>query len=714
MASLKSEKSTKLPDQVLALEASLKSSIPKKGIAEVRQAYLLGEQAHRGQTRNSGEAYIFHPIAVAQILADKGLDKETIIAAILHDTIEDTDLDKDDINEQFGDAVADLVDGVTKLDKFRFASRMEASAESFRKMMLAMSRDIRVILIKLADRLHNMRTLDAMPPEKKRRIATETLQIYAPIAHRLGMDSIRRELQDLSFKAKHPMRYRIIRGLVEQAQGRNKERLISIGKALRTRLKSERIKCTIDGRAKSPYSVYRKMKTKTLAFRDILDLLGFRVIVNSVSQCYMALGVVHNLYKPRPGRFKDYIALPKSNGYQSLHTGLFGPYGDPIEIQIRTRDMDVVAEQGIAAHWTYKVNQNDGGNTATRASEWLRRLLDIQTQAGNSQEFLESVKVELFPDEVYVFTPRGKIIRLPRNASVLDFAYAVHTDVGNHAVHAWVDKNLAPLRQRLNNGETVDIITANSAEPRPTWLDYVVTGKARTAIRHHLKQLKHEEAVQVGHRMLDRALVARSSSLDVITDSVIKDYLQELKFSRLEELLTDIALGNRMPSLVARHLLNKSVDEDIVEPGEALLLTGDEGHVVSYAKCCHPIPGDKIVGYLTAGKGIVVHRVSCHNLKELRKNPDRKITVAWDDDDHNTFSVEMRVEVHNQPGVLAQVASIISETGTNIEHVENIERDGKTSMLVITIAVTNRLHLARVMRRLRNKPVVISVHRSRG
>lgn len=714
MATPSPQLGNEIPKQVLDLERCLKQQGHRKELSEVRQAYLLGEKAHRGQTRNSGEAYIFHPIAVAQILAEFGLDKETVIAAILHDTIEDTELSKDDITAQFGEVVADLVDGVTKLDKFHFASRTEATAESFRKMMLAMSRDIRVILIKLADRLHNMRTLGSMPRDKQRRIATETMQIYAPIAQRLGMDSIRRELQDLSFRARHPMRYRIISGLVKQAEGRNQERLININQALTTRLKSARIKCQIEGRVKTPYSVYQKMKSRTLAFRDILDLLGFRIIVKNVAQCYLALGVVHNLYKPRPGRFKDYIALPKANGYQSLHTGLFGPFGDPIEIQIRTQDMAVVADQGIAAHWAYKLDQNDGGSTAARASEWLRRLLDIQTQAGNSQEFLENVKVELFPDEVYVFTPRGKIIRMPRNASVLDFAYAVHTDVGNHAVQAWVDKNLAPLRQRVNNGETIDIITAKSAEPRASWLDHVVTGKARTAIRHHLKNLKHEEAVQVGHRMLDRALVARQSSLDNLSEQAISAYLHDLNFSRLEELLTDIALGNRMPSMVARQLLNKSGDEDLVQPLEALLLTGEEGHVVSYAKCCHPIPGDKIVGYITAGKGIVVHRVSCRNLKEFRKYPDRRIDVAWDDNDRHHFSVEIRVEAHNQPGVLAQVASIISELDTNIEHVENIERDGNTSMLVITLQVSNRRHLARVIRRLRHKKVVISVHRSIG
>jgi len=709
--------SDELPQPVLDLERTLSEYLPDKELALVHEAYLLADQAHEGQTRKTGERYIFHPVEVTQILADLAMDHETLMAALLHDTIEDTPVTKEQVRETFGAAVADLVDGVTKLEKVRFSSQQEAAAESFRKMLLAMARDIRIILIKLADRLHNMRTLGVMRAEKRRRIARETLDVYAPIAQRLGMDVMRRELQDLSFRAIYPDRYRVIRAQAEQAKGRNEGRLDTIRSALATRLEAEGIACDIVGRVKTPYSIYTKMKAKTSAFGDVLDLLGFRIVVDTVSECYQALGVVHNLYKPRTDRFKDYIAIPKANGYQSLHTVLFGPFGDSIEIQIRTADMDRFAEHGIAAHWAYKLGEESTEKTASRARKWLLGILDMQRQAGNSIEFLEHVKADLFPDEIYVFTPNGEIRELPRNSTVLDFAYAVHTDVGNHAVHAWVDKKLVPLRHRLTSGETVKVITTPSAEPRPSWLEYVATSKARTAIRHNLKQLAHEEAIEIGHLMLDRALSALGTSMDAIGEKALQTYLTSAKLDRLEDLLADIALGNRMPRLVARKLCgagNVSPDPDGGSE-EAIMLTGSEGRVVSYGNCCQPIPGDPVIGYLSAGKGIVVHRGNCPNIEDYqRRHPDRVIRVEWDPDDDGLFSVTLRVEVHNRPGVLATIASAISETDTNIEHVVHQERDGETSALLFTIAVHGRKHLARVMRRVRGCQVVISVHRSAG
>jgi len=704
--------SPELPDSVIALEELVSSQLGQQALQDVHRAFLVGAHAHHGQTRKSGEPYILHPVAVARILADMAMDSETLIAAILHDTIEDTPLTKEEVVELFGEVVGEIVDGVTKLDKVRFSTQLEAAAESFRKMMLAMSKDIRVILIKLADRLHNMRTLGVMRPEKKRRIAKETLDIYAPIAHRLGMDIFKRELQNLSFQNLYPKRHEVITNQVRMATGRNEERLNTIQNALQARLNEEGIPCVVDGRGKSPYSIYNKMKTKTASFHDVLDVLGFRIVVDTVGQCYQALGIVHNLYKPRSSRFKDYIAIPKSNGYQGLHTVLFGPFGDPIEIQIRTKAMDTVAERGIAAHWAYKLEE--GANTANRAREWLLGLLDMQKQAGDSIEFLEHVKVDLFPDELYVFTPKGAIKELPRNATALDFAYAVHTDVGNHAVSAWVDKKVVPLRHRLNSGETVKIVTTKSAQPRAGWLENVVTSKARTAIRHFLKNLAHEEAVQIGHLMLDKALIRLGASLDNIGDERINHFLNQLKMQRLEELLAEIALGNRMPSMAARQLLEAEEEaqtETDQHENDAIVLTGSEAHVVSYGNCCHPIPGDPIMGYLSAGKGTVVHRTSCSNMKELRKSKDRWVSVVWSPDESGLYSVWLKIEVNNKPGVLAIVASSIAETDTNIEHVENRAVDAHTAQLLFMVIVKNRQHLARVMRRIRRSGLVISVHR---
>lgn len=694
----------------------LESYLDAGAVDEIRRAFEFGARAHEGQHRLTGEPYIHHPLEVARILAGMHMDHATIAAAILHDTIEDTAVTKQQVIEAFGEEVADLVDGVTKLDKMQFRSRVEAQAESFRKMMLAMSRDLRVILIKLADRMHNMRTLSVMRPDKRRRIALETLEIYAPIAQRLGMNAFKAELQDLGFQAYYPFRHRVLKERLRKLRGNRREIVAKIRRTLEARLKEEGIPCRVVGRIKSPYSIFRKMRAKELSFDKVMDVYGFRIIVNGVSTCYQTLGAVHNLYKPVTGRFRDYIAIPKTNGYQSLHTVLFGPYGSPIEIQIRTRDMDQVAEKGIAAHWIYKSDADKPTSAQMRAREWLLSLLEMQKQAGNSVEFLEHVKVDLFPDEVYVFTPRGEIIQLPRESTVVDFAYAIHTDVGNHCVGARINRDLVPLRTRLKSGMTVEVLTDNGARSSPSWLDFVVTSKARAAIRHHLKNLQQEEAVELGHRMLDRALDALGTSLDAVPDAALQAFLAECRFERLEDLLADIAFGNRMPLLVAQKLLPHTSDGlgYAVPARDALKIKGTEGMVVNYANCCHPIPGDSITGYLSAGKGIVVHVAECPNARELRKHRERIIDLDWDAEISGEFRVALRVEVANKPGVLATIAATIAESGSNIEHVEYQERDGATAALRFTLTVRDRAHLARIIRRTRRNDVTLKVQRITG
>jgi len=705
-----------LPPYVQALKDQL-GYLPAPQLERVLRAFLVGAQAHEGQTRKSGEPYITHPVAVAGILAELGMDAETIIAAILHDTLEDTALSRSALAGEFGETVAELVDGVTKLDKMRFGSRQEADAESFRKMLLAMARDLRVILIKLADRLHNMRTLGAKDPPSRRRIARETLEIYAPIAQRLGMNKIKAELQDLGFRALHPDRYRVISERIRAALGNRREAMGRIETALSQRLAAEHLPARVVGRIKSPWSIYSKMHSEHKSFAQLMDVYGFRVVVESAMNCYMALGVVHGLYKPVDRRFKDFIAIPKANGYQSLHTVLLGPFGAPIEVQIRTAEMDSVAERGVAAHWAYKTDSGPANSAQARAREWLSSLADSQVNTASSDEFIENVKIDLFPDEVYLFTPRGDILSLPRNATALDFAYAVHTDVGDHAVAARVDKKLLPLRTRLESGQLVEIITAPSAVPNPAWLESVVTGKARTAIRQYLKHLQHEDAVDFGHRMLDRALEARSSSLDAIPTEVLDRFLHEIRLKRLEELLAEIALGNRMPDVVARHLLAlRDGQSDDAAPGaspvhEKIRITGAERGVLSFANCCHPLPGDPIMGYLSPGKGIVVHREECPNVAELRKSPERCVAIEWDHDVQGDYRAELRIEVINRPGVLATIAAAIAAADSNIDNVEYAERDLAAATLLFAIEVKNRKHLADVIRRVRRTGVVSGVYR---
>lgn len=704
------------PEAVHALEKRLSDYLPPDQVARVRRAYEVGARAHAGQTRKSGEAYITHPVAVAGILAELRLDAETLCAAILHDALEDTPLPRADIEREFSPTVAELVDGVTKLDKLQFRDRQEAAAESFRKMMLAMARDLRVILIKLADRLHNMRTLDAMAAESRRRIARETLEIYAPIAQRLGMNKVKAELQDLGFRALYPNRHAAISRRIASQPVMRREALATIEAQLAQRLAQEGLRHTLVSRVKSPWSIYTKMKQENKSLEQVLDVFGFRIVVPTVMQCYHALGAVHSLYKPLDARFRDFIAIPKANGYQSLHTVLFGPYGAPVEVQIRTEDMDLVAERGIAAHWVYKVAGTSGSAAQARAQDWVRNLMDSQQSAGSSLEFLENVKVDLFPDEVYLFTPKGDILSLPRNATALDFAYAVHTDVGNHAVAARLDKKLVPLRQKLASGQSVEVITAPSAVPSPQWLEFVVSSKARTAIRHYLKRLEHEDAVDLGHRMLDRALEAMDHSLDRVGTERLEHLLSELRYRRLEELLADIALGNRMPAQVARLLVQEGDELPLPatrtrSPGERIMITGSERGVLSFAQCCHPIPGDEIMGYLSAGKGVVVHRTDCPNVAEYRKAPERCVPMAWDREVQGDYRVALRIEVENKPGVLAQVAAAVAESNSNIDAVEYRERDVSVSVMEFSIEVRNRKHLADVIRRIRRLGVVHGVQR---
>ena len=705
-----------LPAYVLALKDRV-SYLSEAQVAKVISAFQVGADAHAGQERKSGEPYITHPVAVAGIVAELGLDAETIIAAILHDTLEDTELSREALSAEFGEVVAELVDGVTKLDKMQFGTRQEADAESFRKMLLAMARDLRVILIKLADRLHNMRTLGAKDGPSRRRIARETLEIYAPIAQRLGMNKFKAELQDLGFRALYPDRYRVISERIRAAIGNRREAMGKIETALANRLGTENMPCNVVGRIKSPWSIYSKMHDEHKSFAQLMDVYGFRVIVDSAMSCYMALGAAHALYKPFDRRFKDFIAIPKANGYQSLHTVLLGPFGAPIEVQIRTVEMDSVAERGVAAHWAYKTDSGPANSAQARAREWLSSLADSSANTSSSAEFIEAVKIDLFPDEVYLFTPRGDILSLPRNATALDFAYAVHTDVGDHAVAARVDKKLLPLRTRLSSGQLVEIITAPSAMPNPGWLESVVTGKARTAIRQYLKHLQHEDAVDFGHRMLDRALDALGSSLDSIPTAVLDRFLEASKFNRLEELLSDIALGHRMPGMVASQLLVARGERADGAPHasqyvhEKIRITGAERGVLSFANCCHPLPGDDIVGYLSSGKGIVVHREECHNVAELRKSPERCVAIEWDRDVQGDFRAQLRIEVINRPGVLATVAAAIAAADSNIDNVEYVERDAAAATLLFSMEVKSRKHLADVIRRVRRTGVVSGAHR---
>ncbi len=697
--------------QINELCTELGTYLDTHQVEEVYRAYLLGAQAHEGQSRVSGEPYISHPVAVAQILCEMRMDTNSIVAAILHDVIEDTPTLKEHLAEQFGDEVAELVDGVSKLTKIDFRSKAEAQAENFRKMMLAMVKDIRVIIIKLADRLHNMRTLDAMRPDKRRRIASETMDIYAPIANRLGIFKMRHELLDLSIKSAYPMRYRALESACKEVVGYRKEIFNTIEAAIRERLKEGNIKAVVKYRQKNIHSIYRKMKEKKLSFKALTDVFGVRIMTESIDDCYRVLGVMHNLYKPLPGKFKDYLAIPKTNGYQSLHSSLFGPHGVAIEVQIRTEEMEHFAESGIAAHWLYKEGENSTTTAQSRALEWLKSLLEMQQKSGSSQEFLESVKVDLFPDEIYVFTPKGDIKKLPRGSTVVDFAYAVHTDVGNTCVAARIDNRMSPLSSRLYNSQTIEVISSDVSRPHPSWLDFVITAKARTNIRHFLKSLQKTEAVSLGQRLLQQSVGNLIGRDEAITKAKFDKVLEQYRMTDQQELLAEIGLGNRNSSLVAKAMYD--IEEDVTAydgSGKALAIKGTEGMVVSFAKCCRPVPGDAIIGFMSSGKGIVVHQQICRNITETGSE-NRQLSVQWSDHVEGEYLAFMRIQVANQRGVLANLATTIANMSSNIEHVIVTEKDGRISTIEFVITVKDRVHLARIMKKLRRLPVVNRIWR---
>ena len=680
----------------------------------VLEAYRFSEEAHGGQKRLSGEPYITHPLAVAGALAEWRLDSPAIIAALLHDVMEDTAVTKAEIAERFGKQIADLVDGLSKLERLEFQSYQEAQAENFRKMLMAMAHDLRIVLIKLADRLHNLQTMAYVRPDKRRRVAHETLEIYAPIATRLGLNNIARQLQDLSFKHIHPMRFRVLTKAVQAVRGNRRELLSKILDGIRGKLAEASIEAGVFGREKSLFSIYHKMVEKHLSFSQVLDIYGFRVIVKDVPTCYMALGALHSLYKPVPGKFKDYIAIPKNNGYQSLHTTLIGPYGTPMEIQIRTQSMHHVAEEGIASHWLYKDSVETGAELQLKTHKWLNSLLELQASGGDSSEFLEHVKVDLFPDEVYVFTPKGKILALPRGATVIDFAYAVHTDIGHRCVAAHIDHELIPLSAELENGNQVEIITAPQANPNPAWLMYVKTGRARSKIRQFLRSAQQDGSSALGENMLNQELRALGVVPDDIPVAVWERVVQDSGRKSRREIFSDIGLGRTLAAVIAHRL---TASEEVVSGGRGvsapLTIRGTEGMAIQMASCCRPIPGDLIIGLLRKGEGLRIHTQSCPVVKKSRSSePQNWIQVEWEPETGQYFEVRVRVVAKNVPGVLGQVATEISRASVNIEHVSMEEKtSGLYKEMHFLIQVTGRLHLASLMRCVRRVHGVMRINR---
>ncbi len=698
-------------DHLAELMRTLEGYLPESELPGILDAYEAAAAAHKGQDRLSGEAYISHPVSVARILANLHLDAGTIKAALLHDVLEDTACTLADINARFGEDVALLVDGVSKLDKLRFDSAAEAQAESFRKMLLAMVQDLRVILVKLADRTHNMRTIDALPSEKRRRIARETLEIYAPIANRLGMYSLKVELEDLGFKAFTPFRYRVLDRALRRASGSQRQFLRKIVANLNRKIAERSIDARLAARQKRLYSIYSKMRRKHISLSEIVDVFGVRIVVADVDTCYRLLGLVHELYKPMPGRFKDYISIPRVNGYQSLHTTLFGPKSMPLEVQIRTEEMDQLAERGIAAHWQYKAVDKKTHGAEARAREWLHNLMEMQ-HAANSEEFLETVKADLFPDKVYVFTPRGDILRLPRGATAVDFAYAVHTDVGNRCVAAKISRREVPLNTALGNGDTVEIVTARSARPNPSWVNFVTTGKARNAIRAYLKNLKRDEARELGKQLLSQALRPYSLDLRRLRKAQTGSLLGELGESAMNEVYEQLGLGERLAPVVAGMLAQQlGEDDEAATERKPLDIAGTEGLLVTYAGCCNPIPGDDIVGFMSSGRGVIIHRVNCRNVSTYRKHPTKWIPVDWRQGIKGEFQSEIQVRTLNRVGLLAEVAGRISATLSNIGHV-NVETDADESTLLFRLNVRDRRHLAQVIRSIRTNPGVVRVFRT--
>lgn len=694
-----------------SLNLLIQKYLPEEQIKRLKQAYLVARDAHEGQTRSSGEPYITHPVAVACILAEMRLDYETLMAALLHDVIEDTPATYQDMEQLFGKSVAELVEGVSKLDKLKFRDKKEAQAENFRKMIMAMVQDIRVILIKLADRTHNMRTLGSLHPDKRRRIARETLEIYSPLAHRLGIHHLKTELEELGFEALYPNRYRVIKEVVKAARGNRKEMIQKILSEIEGRLTEAGIECHVNGREKHLYSIYRKMHLKEQRFHSIMDIYAFRVIVKDVDTCYRVLGQAHSLYKPRPGRVKDYIAIPKANGYQSLHTSLIGPHGVPVEVQIRTEDMDQMAEMGVAAHWAYK--EGESSTTAQiRAQRWMQSLLELQQSAGSSFEFIESVKSDLFPDEIYVFTPEGRIVELPAGATPVDFAYAVHTDIGHACVGARVDRQPYPLSQALHSGQNVEIITAPGARPNAAWLNFVVSSKARAKIRQMLKNLKRDDSVSLGRRLLNHALGNGRKLSDLPPENIQRE-LDRMKLHSMDDLLAEVGLGNAMSVVVAKNLLGDP-QQTGTSTGRKLPIKGADGVLLTFAKCCRPIPGDPIIAHVSPGKGLVIHHESCRNIRGYQKEPEKFMAVEWDKDIEQEFIAEIKVDMFNHQGALANLTAAINATASNIQSMNTEEKDGRVYSAFIRLTTRDRVHLANIMRKIRIMPDVIKVNRNRN
>ncbi|ACR12552.1 RelA/SpoT family protein [Teredinibacter turnerae] len=698
-----------------SLSHRLSSYLEPAQVNCVKRAYYYAEQAHTGQFRRSGEPYITHPLAVANILASIHMDHQSLMAAMLHDVIEDTGIGKSAISHQFGDQVAEIVDGVSKLAKIDYESQAEKQAKNFQKMAMAMARDLRVIVVKLSDRLHNMRTLGALPPEKKRRIAKETLEIYAPIAHRLGMNDWRIEFEDRGFAAMHPLRATRLHASLQQVRGNRKAIVEKIQSSIEMRLQRETIEGLVIGREKHLYSIYNKMRGKHKSFEEIMDVYAFRIIVENIDTCYRALGAIHNLYKPKPNEFKDYIAIPKENGYQSLHTVVVGTQGVPIEVQIRTKEMDELASRGIAAHWLYKSNGDEESKNGSydRANRWIKRLLEIQQHTNSSVEFVENVKIDLFRDEVYVFTPKGEIIELPAGATAVDFAYAVHTQVGNSCVACRVNDRPAPLSQALESGQKIKIITSSGSQPNPNWLNFVITAKARAAIRHYLKNQRHTESVELGKRMLQRALSNQELQLDKLSDAQIQNVLETTSRESMEKLFEDIGLG-QITAMAITNILSPGSENDTNRNSHApISIESPDGLLISFARCCRPIPGDPVLAHLSTGKGVVVHRETCKNINDLRNKRGSLSEINWSPKVEGEFRSEIRVEVKSERGIIASLATRIANTKTSIEGIQVDERDAEHSVITLTVAVTNRVHLANVMRSIRNMRSVASVSRAK-
>jgi GTP diphosphokinase / guanosine-3',5'-bis(diphosphate) 3'-diphosphatase len=702
-------------------------------IKKVRDAYRFADEAHLGQFRASGDPYITHPIAVAGLCAEWKLDAQAIMAALMHDAMEDCGISKAELIERFGLPVADLVDGLTKLDKLRFSTREESQAESFRKMLLAMARDVRVILIKLADRLHNMRTMDAMAPAKRTRIAGETLEIYAPIAHRLGLNQTYRELQELSFQHLQPWRQAALAKAVQKARGYRRDIVERIQHDVEKAFAHAKLPVQVFGREKTLFSIYKKMREKHLSFAQVNDIFGFRIVVGTLPECYMAMGVLHQLFKPLPGRFKDYIAIPKANGYQSLHTTLVSPLGTAVEFQIRTELMHAVAEKGIAAHWLYKTGGAQVQDAQRLGAMWLQSLIDIQDETHDANEFLEHVKIDLFPDAVYVFTPKSKILALPRGATPVDFAYAIHTDVGDHTVAAKVNGEPVALRTELRSGDVVEIIGTPGARPNPAWLNFVRTGRARSKIRHYLKNMEQEESQDLGEKMLAQALRAEGLKLPGAEgdDAALWQQLTRWSGSKTrDDLFTDIGLGRKIATIVAKRLarlmaehgtkpdaltltMGRYASDDTAPSQGLVLIDGSEGASVQLASCCRPIPGDAIVGYLGRGEGLAVHTGECSVGKRLfERDSEHWMGVDWAEQPVRPFESAVTLLVRNGKGVLAQVAQAVSEAEADITHIDmGNEPAAETTELQLLLSVRDRLHLADVMRTLKRSPTVLRVAR---